>query len=68
MTGPEAASDASRRSSGVPDTDGVPAEACGGQAPDSRASRGDGADGRKPRPDFIAGEHFSEHRFRPAGI
>ena len=54
MTGPEAASDASRPSSGVPDTDGVPV-GCGGPAPDSRASRGTVRPAGSPRPDFIAG-------------
>ena len=52
MTGPEAASDASRPSSGVPDTDGVPVKACGGPAPDSRASRGTVSAGRKPAARF----------------
>jgi hypothetical protein len=53
--GPEAASDASRPSGGVPDMDGVPVKACGGPAPASRASRGAVWPAGGSRPDFIAG-------------
>ncbi len=55
ITGPEAASDASRPSSGMPDTGGVPVKACGGPVPDSRASRRTVRPAGSPWPDFTAG-------------
>ena len=68
MTGPEAASDASRPSSGVPDTDGVPVKGLRRTGPGFPGKPRDSVAGRKPTARFHCREHFSEHRFRPAVI